>query len=131
LGGTVYEDDDFHSVIVDGKWRFGVQFAPNRVPPGWPDGPLQQQVHLDLHVEDIRAAHEHAISLGAGCSRQPTTLTPRRAIRSTPIPPGTRSVWAGTETCLPNTTSARRRAKPFRASRRRSNAQVGSPHDRA
>jgi catechol 2,3-dioxygenase-like lactoylglutathione lyase family enzyme len=65
LGGTVYEDDDFHSVIVDGKWRFGVQLAPNHVPPEWPDGPQQQQVHLDLHVEDIRAAHEHAISLGA------------------------------------------------------------------
>lgn len=65
LGGTVYEDDDFHSVIVDGKWRFGVQLAPNHVPPEWPDGPQQQQIHLDLHVEDIRAAHEHAISLGA------------------------------------------------------------------
>ncbi len=65
LGGEVYEDDDFHSVIVDGKWRFGVQLAPNHVPPAWPDGAQQQQVHLDLHVEDIRAAHEHAISLGA------------------------------------------------------------------
>jgi hypothetical protein len=65
LGGEVYEDDDFHSVIVDGKWRFGVQFAPNHVPPSWPDGEQQQQVHLDLHVEDIRTAHEHAIALGA------------------------------------------------------------------
>ena len=65
LGGEVYPDDDFHCVIVDGKWRFGVQLAPNHVPPEWPDGGQQQQVHLDLHVEDIRAAHEHAISLGA------------------------------------------------------------------
>ena len=54
LGGTVYEDDDFPSGIVDGKWRFGVQHAPNHVPPEWPDGSQQQQVHLDLHVEDIR-----------------------------------------------------------------------------
>jgi Glyoxalase-like domain len=65
LGGEVWEDVDFFSVIVDGKWRFGVQRAPNHVPPTWPDGAQQQQVHLDLHVEDIRSAHEHAISLGA------------------------------------------------------------------
>ena len=65
LGCEVYEDDTFHSVIVDGEWRFGVQLAPNHVSPGWPNGEQQQQVHLDFHVEDIRAAHEHAISLGA------------------------------------------------------------------
>lgn len=65
LDGEVWEDDDFHSVIVDGKWRFGVQYAPNHTPPEWPTGSQQQQVHLDLHVEGIRAAHEHAISLGA------------------------------------------------------------------
>jgi predicted enzyme related to lactoylglutathione lyase len=59
LGGTVYPDDDFHSVVVDGKWRFGVQYAPNHVPR------QQQQVHLDLHVEDIRAAHGQVMSLGA------------------------------------------------------------------
>ena len=65
LGGEVWADDNFHSVIVEGRWRLGVQFAPNHTPPGWPDGEQQQQVHLDLHVEDIRAAHEHAITLGA------------------------------------------------------------------
>ena len=65
LGGEVYEDDTFHSVIVDGQWRFGVQFAADHVPPQWPSGPRQQQVHLDLHVVDIRAAHAHAMLLGA------------------------------------------------------------------
>ena len=40
-------------------------FAPDHAPaPDWPDG-APQQVHLDLHVEDPRAAHEEAISLGA------------------------------------------------------------------
>jgi hypothetical protein len=29
LGGTVEADDDWHSVFVDGEWRFGVQLAPN------------------------------------------------------------------------------------------------------
>ena len=33
--------------------------------PEWPDGTQQQQVHLDLHVDDLQAAHEKAISLGA------------------------------------------------------------------
>jgi catechol 2,3-dioxygenase-like lactoylglutathione lyase family enzyme len=65
LGGTVDAEDDWHSVIVDGEWRLGVQLAPNHVPPDWPDGTPQQQLHLDLWVDDLPAAHERAISLGA------------------------------------------------------------------
>ncbi len=65
LDGTVVVDDNWHSVLVDGEWRLGVQLAPNHVPPEWPDGTQQQQIHLDLHVDDLQAAHEKAISLGA------------------------------------------------------------------
>jgi predicted enzyme related to lactoylglutathione lyase len=67
LGGTVIADDDegWHSVVVDGEWRIGVQLAPNHIPPQWPDGPQQQQIHLDLHVDDLQAAHEKVIALGA------------------------------------------------------------------
>ena len=65
LGGTVEAEDDWHSVVVDGEWRLGVQLAPNHVPPDWPDGTPQQQIHLDLWVDDLKAAHEKAISLGA------------------------------------------------------------------
>ena len=65
LGGRVFADDAWHSVIdADGEWRIGVQLAPNHTPPEWPDG-QPQQVHLDLHVEDPRIAHEQAMSLGA------------------------------------------------------------------
>jgi hypothetical protein len=65
FGGHVFRDDSFHSVIdASGEWHVGVQLAPNHVPPDWPDG-APQQVHLDLHVEDPRAAHETAIGLGA------------------------------------------------------------------
>lgn len=65
LGGRVLTDDRFHSVFdADGKWRMGVQLAPNHQPPQWPDG-VPQQVHLDLHVTNPAAAHAHAISLGA------------------------------------------------------------------
>jgi catechol 2,3-dioxygenase-like lactoylglutathione lyase family enzyme len=65
LGGTVEADDDWHSVLVDGEWRLGVQLAPNHVPPDWPEGTPQQQMHLDLWVDDLQAAHEKAVSLGA------------------------------------------------------------------
>jgi hypothetical protein len=65
LGGEVVADDDWHSVVIDGEWRIGVQLAPNHVPPEWPDGAQQQQIHLDLHVDDLAAAHEKVISLGA------------------------------------------------------------------
>lgn len=65
LGGHVFKDDDWHSVIDSaGDWRIGVQLAPNHVPPDWPHG-APQQVHLDLHVDDPRHAHEEAIALGA------------------------------------------------------------------
>ena len=64
LGGTVNADDDWHSVLVDGEWRLGVQLAPNHVAPDWPDG-TPQQMHLDLWVDDLAAAHAEAIALGA------------------------------------------------------------------
>ncbi len=64
LGGTVDEDDDWHMVLVDGRATIGIQLAPNHVRPEWPDG-QPQQVHLDLWVDDIDAAHEEVMGLGA------------------------------------------------------------------
>lgn len=64
LGGSVDAEDDWHSIMVDGEWRIGVQLAPNHVPPDWPDG-TPQQIHLDLYIDDLIAAHEKAMSLGA------------------------------------------------------------------
>jgi Glyoxalase-like domain len=74
LGGHVFEDEAWHSVIDSaGEWRIGVQLAPKHVPPDWPHG-NPQQVHLDLHVEDPRAAHEQAIALGARLLRPAADL---------------------------------------------------------
>ena len=71
LGGHVFADDRFHCVFdASGAWRIGVQLAPNHMPPEWPDG-TPQQVHLDLHVEDARAAHEEAIRFGARALQPP------------------------------------------------------------
>jgi hypothetical protein len=66
LGGHVFEDDDWHSVVdAAGEWRIGVQLAPNHVPPDWPHGTPPQQVHLDLHATDFQAAHDEVMALGA------------------------------------------------------------------
>ena len=65
LGGKVVAEDDWHSIVVDGEWRLGFQLAPNHVPPEWPNGQQQQQIHLDLHVDDLQAAHDKVLSLGA------------------------------------------------------------------
>jgi predicted enzyme related to lactoylglutathione lyase len=64
LGGTVDAEDDWHMINVDGQPRMSVQLAPGHVPPEWPDG-TPQQIHLDLYVDDVKAAHEEVISLGA------------------------------------------------------------------
>ena len=74
LDGRVFEDDHWHTVIdAAGEWRIGVQLAPNHIPPDWPDG-TPQQVHLDLHVEDARAAHQEAMALGARLLRPAADL---------------------------------------------------------
>lgn len=64
LGGTVDAEDDWHMVFVGGAPRVGVQLAPNHVPPEWPEG-TPQQIHIDLWVDDFKAAHEEVMSLGA------------------------------------------------------------------
>ena len=64
LEGTVDADDDWHTVLVDGEPRVAFQLAPDHVPPDWPDGE-PQQVHLDLYVDDVDAAHEEVLALGA------------------------------------------------------------------
>jgi catechol 2,3-dioxygenase-like lactoylglutathione lyase family enzyme len=64
LGGKVDAEDDWHMLYVDGAPRMGFQLAPDHVQPQWPDG-VPQQIHLDLYVDDVSAAHDEAIGLGA------------------------------------------------------------------
>jgi predicted enzyme related to lactoylglutathione lyase len=64
LGGTVEADDDWHTIMVDGEPQMAVQLAPDHVPPQWPDG-NPQQIHLDLYIDDLAAAHEEAVRRGA------------------------------------------------------------------
>ena len=75
LGGRVFVDEAFHSVIdSDGRWVVGVQLAPDHIPPDWPDGNAQQ-VHLDLHIDDPVEAHARALSLGARLLQAADDLT--------------------------------------------------------
>jgi hypothetical protein len=71
LDGTVDAEDDWHRVVVDGESRVAVQLAPNHVPPDWPDGTPEQQIHLDLWVEDFAVAHDRVMSLGARVLKPP------------------------------------------------------------
>lgn len=64
LGGEVERDDDWHTVLVDGRPELAVQLAPGLVAPDWPDG-TPQQLHLDLWVTDIDAADREAVAAGA------------------------------------------------------------------
>jgi hypothetical protein len=66
LGGTVVPegDGDWDSVVVDGETVVDVQLAPDHVQPDWPNG-TPQQLHLDLYVDDVRAAHDEVMALGA------------------------------------------------------------------
>lgn len=65
LGGTVDREDDWHSIMVDGEFRLGVQLAHDHVPPEWPSGQRSQQLHLDVYVDDIEAADRDVRDLGA------------------------------------------------------------------
>lgn len=70
LGGELEKRERHHILTVDGAPAIAVQLAPNYVPPQWPDG-QPQQIHLDLEVDDIAAAHREAIGAGARLLHQP------------------------------------------------------------
>ncbi|HEY2549994.1 MAG TPA: VOC family protein [Streptosporangiaceae bacterium] len=64
LGGRAEAEEDWHTIYVDGKPQLAIQLAPDHVQPQWPDG-APQQIHLDFYVDDISAAHDEAMKLGA------------------------------------------------------------------
>ncbi|MET8846693.1 VOC family protein [Amycolatopsis sp. NPDC004625] len=62
-------------VAEDGHWvtlanpagGAGIAFqrVPDHRPPVWPSADRPQQLHLDLNVTDLEAAHERVLGLGA------------------------------------------------------------------
>ncbi|WP_370970235.1 VOC family protein [Amycolatopsis sp. cg9] len=66
---------DAPEVAEDGHWvtlknplgGAGIAFqrVPDHRPPSWPSAERPQQLHLDLNVTDLEAAHERVLGLGA------------------------------------------------------------------
>jgi catechol 2,3-dioxygenase-like lactoylglutathione lyase family enzyme len=92
LEGRVEADDDWHTVYVNDEPQLGFQLAPNHVRPQWPDQgdphAQQQQLHLDLHVDDVRAAHDRVTALGARLLRPAPDLDARQGFQAYADPAG-------------------------------------------
>ncbi|HYS33096.1 MAG TPA: VOC family protein [Streptosporangiaceae bacterium] len=63
---VTYTSDDFVVVAAsDHTSGLAFQLAPDHRPPTWPDGAVPQQVHLDIMVDDVPAAEERVLAIGA------------------------------------------------------------------
>ena len=66
LGLEITSDEgDWVTVGGPGLPRISFQLAPDLRPPQWPDPERPQQLHLDFTVDDIEAAEEQVLALGA------------------------------------------------------------------
>ncbi len=63
-GEVAFTSEEFAAVKTDRIWLAATR-VENYLPPTWPDGPVPKQLHLDLAVDDLGAAEERALSLGA------------------------------------------------------------------
>src|SRR4051794_8608668 len=61
-----YDSADFVVVSADDRTSgLAFQLAADHRAPTWPDNVIPQQMHLDVMVEDVEAAREPALRLGA------------------------------------------------------------------
>lgn len=61
-----YDSDDFVVVAAnDTTSGLAFQRAPDHRPPTWPDPAVPQQLHLDVMVDDVAAASDQVLTLGA------------------------------------------------------------------
>jgi len=58
-------DDDWVQLRSDGEVALAFQLAPDHVPPAWPSAERPQQAHLDFDVEDLDAAEQRVLAVGA------------------------------------------------------------------
>ena len=66
LGGALSSaNDDFVALVVPGEVRLDFQRVANPEPSRWPDPEAARRVHLDFAVDDLAAAEERLVSLGA------------------------------------------------------------------
>jgi predicted enzyme related to lactoylglutathione lyase len=66
LGWEITEaDESWVDISGNNGWRLSFQRAPDHQPPEWPNPDRPQQFHIDVGVEDIDAAEEQVLALGA------------------------------------------------------------------
>ncbi|ROS79118.1 VOC family protein [Cellulomonas sp. PhB143] len=62
------QGEDWLVLLTDAGTRVAFQQVPDLAPATWPEGPVPQQLHLDLSVPDVAALdahHARALDLGA------------------------------------------------------------------
>jgi predicted enzyme related to lactoylglutathione lyase len=65
LGWEVtYADDEWVNLAGPGG-KLSFQLAPDHVAPTWPDPKVPQQFHVDVTVDDVDAAEQAVLALGA------------------------------------------------------------------
>jgi catechol 2,3-dioxygenase-like lactoylglutathione lyase family enzyme len=63
---VTYASDDFVVVAAsDRSSGLGFQLALGHRAPTWPDNAVPQQFHLDIMVDDVAAAAERVLAIGA------------------------------------------------------------------
>ena len=63
---VTYDSADFVVVSPDDRTSgLAFQRAPDHRPPTWPSPAVPQQMHLDVMVEDVEAARDPVVQLGA------------------------------------------------------------------
>lgn len=66
LGLTVaYQDENVAMLTGQNGPAIGFGKVEHYIPPAWPDDDSRKQFHLDLKVDDIPAAEQRAVELGA------------------------------------------------------------------
>ncbi len=67
LGDPItYQDEDFVVVSASSQTSgMAFQRSPDQRPATWPDPAVPQQIHLDVMVDDLPAAHAAVLELGA------------------------------------------------------------------
>jgi predicted enzyme related to lactoylglutathione lyase len=65
LGWDVLHSEGDYAMIGDGSINIGFGKVPGYTAPGWPAESAPKRYHLDLYVNDLDAAEEQALSLGA------------------------------------------------------------------
>jgi hypothetical protein len=78
LGGEIIVTRDDISVVKLEHVLLTAMRVENHVPPTWPDAAVPKQAHFDVAVDDLDAAEQRAVSLGATIAdRQPEPASHR------------------------------------------------------